>query len=95
MEPVDRETSPEMDDKTITMFTGKIINFFLLRNIHNVISLKALDNFGNCQRPVFSLCVSQHILENYFLENYVTSDRAVSHDLSIVFTAFKGTGYYW
>ncbi|XP_033640080.1 uncharacterized protein LOC117300404 [Asterias rubens] len=24
MEPVDRETSPEMDDKTITMFTGTV-----------------------------------------------------------------------
>ena len=33
-------------------------------------SLKALDNFVSCQRPVFSLGVSQHMHEQQICENF-------------------------
>ena len=33
--------------------------------LRSLIVLKTLDTIGNCQRPVFSLGVSQHMHKNY------------------------------
>ena len=37
----------------------KAENFVEIFNL-NYLDLKTLDTIGNCQKPVFSLCVSQH-----------------------------------
>ena len=41
-------------------------------NQHTIV-LKALDTIGNCQRPVFSLGVSQHYMHNKGVFSFIIS----------------------
>ena len=52
--------SSSIKNKTLLTFSGsEFLKGFLVQN-HDTCFVTALDTFGNCQRPVFSLGVSQH-----------------------------------
>ena len=53
---------------------GRITGLWLIPKIYTL-PLKAVDTNGNCQNPVFSLCVSQHVHDKKTCENLSSIGR--------------------
>ena len=55
-------------------------NFKFIENKYDIVFLKAVDTIGNCQRPVFSPGVSQHMHNITYLRKFELSRSSKLQD---------------